>query len=206
MNMTATTNEFGPEYSENLSEVKANTFSGAKCICSTEDELINLAMETSSPLASTFEIGADKIVFLLVSTGSSPKRVAVIGAGVSVSGFFQRHFGKEVVDYLIDPFVAGTCGGDPDLLSVNAPHISKVVESREKIGGTEEEKARELKEAFRMYEMEGCGCITPKSLKRMLDRLGETRTVDECRGMIARYDINGDGLLNFDEFMIMMRC
>ncbi|XP_055827460.1 putative calcium-binding protein CML19 [Solanum dulcamara] len=72
--------------------------------------------------------------------------------------------------------------------------------------GTEEEKEHELKEAFRMYEMEGCGCITPESLKRMLDRLGETTTVDECRGMIARYDINGDGLLNFDEFVIMMRC
>ncbi|KAK4733028.1 hypothetical protein R3W88_007289 [Solanum pinnatisectum] len=69
-------------------------------------------------------------------------------------------------------------------------------------GGTEEE----LKEAFRMYEMEGCGCITPESLKRMLHRLGEKRTVDECRGMIARYDINGDGLLNFEEFVIMMRC
>ncbi|CAN4116501.1 unnamed protein product [Withania somnifera] len=72
--------------------------------------------------------------------------------------------------------------------------------------GTEEEKEYELKEAFSMYEMEGCGCITPESLKRMLDRLGETRTIDECRGMIATYDINGDGLLNFDEFVIMMRC
>ncbi|WMV17734.1 hypothetical protein MTR67_011119 [Solanum verrucosum] len=73
-------------------------------------------------------------------------------------------------------------------------------------GGTEEEKERELKEAFRMYEMEGCGCITPESLMRMLHRLGEKRTVDECRGMIATYDINGDGLLNFEEFVIMMRC
>ncbi|KAK6912996.1 Amine oxidase [Dillenia turbinata] len=35
----------------------------------------------------------------------------------SVGGFFQRHFGKEVVDYLIDPFVAGTSAGDPDSLS-----------------------------------------------------------------------------------------
>ncbi|CAL5368499.1 unnamed protein product [Camellia sinensis] len=38
----------------------------------------------------------------------------------SVGGFFQRHFGKEVVDYLIDPFVAGTCAGDPESLSM--PH------------------------------------------------------------------------------------
>ncbi|CAA0820129.1 Protoporphyrinogen oxidase 2-chloroplastic/mitochondrial [Striga hermonthica] len=36
----------------------------------------------------------------------------------SVGAFFQRHFGKEVVDYLIDPFVAGTNGGDPESLSM----------------------------------------------------------------------------------------
>ncbi|GKV07931.1 hypothetical protein SLEP1_g19627 [Rubroshorea leprosula] len=36
----------------------------------------------------------------------------------SVGGFFQRHFGKEVVDYLIDPFVAGTSAADPESLSM----------------------------------------------------------------------------------------
>ncbi|OAY29614.1 protoporphyrinogen oxidase 2 [Manihot esculenta] len=36
----------------------------------------------------------------------------------SVGEFFQRHFGKEVVDYLVDPFVEGTSGGDPESLSV----------------------------------------------------------------------------------------
>lgn len=36
----------------------------------------------------------------------------------SVGAFFERHFGKEVVDYLIDPFVAGTNGGDPESLSM----------------------------------------------------------------------------------------
>ncbi|XP_047178396.1 protoporphyrinogen oxidase 2 isoform X1 [Vigna umbellata] len=36
----------------------------------------------------------------------------------SVGGFFERHFGKEVVDYLIDPFVAGTSATDPESLSM----------------------------------------------------------------------------------------
>ncbi|XP_042500945.1 protoporphyrinogen oxidase, mitochondrial-like [Macadamia integrifolia] len=36
----------------------------------------------------------------------------------SVGEFFQRHFGKEVVDYLVDPFVAGSSGGDPESLSI----------------------------------------------------------------------------------------
>ncbi|KAL5864468.1 hypothetical protein ACOSQ3_001982 [Xanthoceras sorbifolium] len=72
-------------------------------------------------------------------------------------------------------------------------------------GGGEEEKENDLKEAFKMYEeMDGCGYITPKSLKNMLSRLGQSKTVDECKMMIAHFDINGDGVLTFDEFRVMM--
>ncbi|WJX25572.1 hypothetical protein P8452_14600 [Trifolium repens] len=71
-------------------------------------------------------------------------------------------------------------------------------------GGKEEEKVNDLREAFKMYEMEGFGCITPKSLKRMLGRLGECRSVVECQAMIAKFDIDGDGMLSFDEFRAMM--
>ncbi|KAI3516013.1 hypothetical protein L1887_14921 [Cichorium endivia] len=68
----------------------------------------------------------------------------------------------------------------------------------------EDEKLEDLRKAFRMYEMDGTDCITPKSLNRMLNRLGESRSMDECVGMINRYDLNGDGVLNFDEFKAMM--
>ncbi|CAK9178258.1 unnamed protein product [Ilex paraguariensis] len=68
-------------------------------------------------------------------------------------------------------------------------------------GGAEDE----LREAFGMYEMEGTGCITPKSLKRMLRRLGESTSIDNCKTMIRKFDLNGDGVLNFDEFRMMMR-
>ncbi|EEF50928.1 calcium-binding protein CML38 [Ricinus communis] len=71
-------------------------------------------------------------------------------------------------------------------------------------GGEEEEKANDLKEAFKMYEMEETGCITPRSLKRMLSRLGQSSTLDQCKTMIAQFDLNGDGVLNFDEFKVMM--
>ncbi|KAA8548215.1 hypothetical protein F0562_004524 [Nyssa sinensis] len=72
----------------------------------------------------------------------------------SVGGFFQRHFGKEVVDYLIDPFVSGTSAGDPESLSMchTFPELwnlekrfgsiivgavrSKLLARREKSGGT----------------------------------------------------------------------
>ncbi|XP_008789178.1 putative calcium-binding protein CML19 [Phoenix dactylifera] len=72
------------------------------------------------------------------------------------------------------------------------------------VGVEEEEKERELMEAFGMYEMEGEGCITPRSLKRMLSRLGASRELEECRAMICRFDLNGDGVISFDEFKVMM--
>ncbi|KAJ0725844.1 putative EF-hand domain-containing protein [Helianthus annuus] len=68
----------------------------------------------------------------------------------------------------------------------------------------EDEKLEDLKKVFRMYEMDETDCITPKSLKRMLSRLGESTSVDECVGMIRQFDLNGDGVLNFDEFKAMM--
>ncbi|KAL5543942.1 hypothetical protein UlMin_007726 [Ulmus minor] len=71
--------------------------------------------------------------------------------------------------------------------------------------GDEEEKIKDLREAFGMYiDVEGSGFITPKSLKRMLSRLGESKSVDECKVMINRFDLNGDGVLSFDEFRVMM--
>uniref|UniRef100_M8D0T9 Putative calcium-binding protein CML19 n=1 Tax=Aegilops tauschii TaxID=37682 RepID=M8D0T9_AEGTA len=76
-----------------------------------------------------------------------------------------------------------------------------VVEVRaRKISGS----SRALREAFRMYEMEGQGCITPASLGRMLGRLGTERGAGECHAMICRFDLDGNGVLSFDEFKIMM--
>ncbi|XP_042506644.1 calcium-binding protein CML37-like [Macadamia integrifolia] len=63
----------------------------------------------------------------------------------------------------------------------------------------------DLREAFGMYAMDGCDFITAKSLKRMLSRLGESRTIRECKGMISVYDLNGDGVLTFEEFRATMR-
>ncbi|PWA49780.1 calcium-binding EF-hand family protein [Artemisia annua] len=68
----------------------------------------------------------------------------------------------------------------------------------------DDDKVEDLRKAFRLYENDGTDCITPKSLNRMLDRLGESRSVDECAGMINQFDLNGDGVLNFDEFKAMM--
>ncbi|KAH9743602.1 protoporphyrinogen oxidase 2 [Citrus sinensis] len=82
---------------------------------------------------------------------SDSAKVSAEDAKESVGGFFQRHFGREVVDFLIDPFVAGTSAADPESLVVsnvsdpllpvksharytgNAPFIPRALESREKL-------------------------------------------------------------------------
>ncbi|CAI0548159.1 unnamed protein product [Linum tenue] len=80
-------------------------------------------------------------------------------------------------------------------------HLGLIVEA-----GEEEEKLRDLKEAFRLYDDgEKRGFITPRSLRAMLIKLGEpARSMDECEAMIARFDSDGDGVLCFDEFRVMM--
>ncbi|PKU59197.1 probable calcium-binding protein CML31 [Dendrobium catenatum] len=68
----------------------------------------------------------------------------------------------------------------------------------------EEERESTIKEAFSAYEMDGSGCITARSLRRGLRRLGEEKSVDECSVMIKRFDLNGDGVICLDEFKLMM--
>ncbi|MCL7027216.1 hypothetical protein MKW94_015301 [Papaver nudicaule] len=63
----------------------------------------------------------------------------------------------------------------------------------------------DLKLAFEMYEAEkGCGCITPKSLQRMLNRLGEDKSYEQCVSMIQYFDLDKNGTLDFHEFHQMM--
>ncbi|KAL4369768.1 hypothetical protein GQ457_05G006700 [Hibiscus cannabinus] len=69
----------------------------------------------------------------------------------------------------------------------------------------DDEDDDDLKKAFEMFEFEkGSGCITPKGLQMMLNRLGDAKSYEECVAMIQIYDIDGNGVLDFHEFHQMM--
>lgn len=64
--------------------------------------------------------------------------------------------------------------------------------------------AKELRDAFDLYDQDHDGFISVKELHQILNRLGERCSEDDCATMIKSVDSDGDGRVNFDEFKKMM--
>ncbi|KAG8082506.1 hypothetical protein GUJ93_ZPchr0014g47189 [Zizania palustris] len=76
--------------------------------------------------------------------------------------------------------------------------------------GAEKEKEKDdgdMREAFRVFDANGDGYITVDELGAVLASLGlkQGRTPEECRRMIGQVDRDGDGRVDFHEFLQMMR-
>lgn len=68
-----------------------------------------------------------------------------------------------------------------------------------------EDDHEELRKVFETFEHEkGSGRITPRGLQRALNRLGDSKSYNECVAMIQVFDVDGDGELDFNEFHHMM--
>lgn len=63
---------------------------------------------------------------------------------------------------------------------------------------------RQLYEAFRSFDREGNGFITPAQLAKSMAKMGHPLTYRELTSMVEEADIDGDGVINFDEFSRIM--
>ncbi|OWF37728.1 calmodulin-A-like isoform X2 [Mizuhopecten yessoensis] len=62
----------------------------------------------------------------------------------------------------------------------------------------------ELREAFRVFDKDGNGLISAAELRHVMISLGEKLTEEEVDEMIKEADMNGDGQIDYDEFVKMM--
>lgn len=62
----------------------------------------------------------------------------------------------------------------------------------------------EIREAFRVFDREGHGFITVPDLTHVLQTLGEKLTSEETRELILEADLDGDGNINYEEFVTML--
>ena len=61
-----------------------------------------------------------------------------------------------------------------------------------------------LKEAFKVFDKDGNGFISAAELRHVMTNLGEKLTDEEVDEMIREADIDGDGQINYEEFVKMM--
>ncbi|GKV13280.1 hypothetical protein SLE2022_143690 [Rubroshorea leprosula] len=71
----------------------------------------------------------------------------------------------------------------------------------------ERDEEEDMKEAFNVFDQNGDGYITVDELRSVLSSLGlkQGRTIDDCKRMIMKVDVDGDGRVNFKEFKEMMK-
>merc|ERR1712174_176935 len=80
----------------------------------------------------------------------------------------------------------------PEFLSMKARKM-KDTDSEEK-----------MLEAFKVFDKDGNGLISAAELRHIMTNLGEKLTDEEVDEMIGEADIDGDGQINYEEFVKMM--
>ena len=67
------------------------------------------------------------------------------------------------------------------------------------------EEVEELKAAFRLFDKNGDNTISTKELKHVMLAMGQEYTQDQIANMVAEVDVDGDGVIDFSEFLSLMR-
>ncbi|KAH7529298.1 hypothetical protein FEM48_Zijuj05G0169700 [Ziziphus jujuba var. spinosa] len=70
--------------------------------------------------------------------------------------------------------------------------------------GKDTDSEEELREAFKVFDKDQNGFISAAELRHVMTNLGEKLTDEEVEEMIREADVDGDGQVNYEEFVRMM--
>ena len=68
------------------------------------------------------------------------------------------------------------------------------------------DKESELRDAFNLFDKNGDGFISAEELKSVMKSVGENMGDTEVEQMIKEADLDGDGKINYTEFVRMLKC
>jgi len=141
-------------------------------------------------------ISEDKVAAIMDAFNSVADRHGVVPT--SLLGLLMKRMGEnptkeEVQDMIneVDKDGLGTIKF-PAFLSMMAGKLDALVAEDE------------IREAFRVFDIDGNGYISRSELKNVMMNLGEKMTEDECFSLVEEADIDGDGQINYEEFCVMM--
>merc|ERR1719359_2225544 len=84
--------------------------------------------------------------------------------------------------------------------TIDFPEFLSLMARKMKDTDTEEE----LIEAFKVFDRDGNGFISAAELRHVMTNLGEKLTDEEVDEMNREADVDGDGQINYEEFVKMM--
>ncbi|XP_021568564.1 calmodulin-like [Carlito syrichta] len=84
--------------------------------------------------------------------------------------------------------------------TIDFPEFFTMVARKMKDADSEEE----IREAFRVFDKDGNGYSSAAELRHVMTNSGEKLTDEEVDEMIREADIDGDGRVNYEEFVQMM--
>lgn len=84
--------------------------------------------------------------------------------------------------------------------TIDFPEFLTLVSRKMKDTDSEEE----LSEAFKVFDRDGTGFISAVELRHVMANLGEKLTDEEVAEMIREADMDGDGQINYSDFVCMM--
>lgn len=84
------------------------------------------------------------------------------------------------------------------------PRCGKTVKQMEEELCLNEEQVNEFREAFSLFDRDSDGTITTNELGTVMRSLGQNPTEGELQDMINEVDIDGNGTIEFAEFLGMM--